>query len=52
MSQAAFFGDLRFRLATDEDRDDIVEAFFTYMMQGNITVLRTYYCHYSNIMSV
>ena len=35
MSQEAIFGELYFRNATDKDRDDIVEAFFTYLMQGN-----------------
>ncbi len=32
-------GDLRYRLAKPEDREAIHEAFFTYMMQGNI-----FYC--------
>ena len=39
MSQEAIFGELSFRNATDKDRDDIVEAFFTYMMQGNWSLL-------------
>ncbi len=32
--EGVLIGDLYYRLANDKDRDEIVEAFFTYMLQG------------------
>ena len=35
VSESIVIGDLCYRLATPKDREEILEAFFSYMMQGN-----------------